>query len=86
MQMATVLAAGLTILTTATAFLIPPNLDVPQLREERERIGSDLGPLFVTERSHTVDLDCPSCPWGGIENIDGEQIQWATQWDTSIVR
>ena len=46
----------------ASAFLVP--LEVSKAAEQAK---SELASLLAS-RGHTVDLDCPGCPWFGAED------------------
>lgn len=86
MHLTAALAAGLVALNTASAFLIPPKASLPNLHDAEEEARSEIAHLFGLETKWQIELDCPSCPWGGVEEVDGTQVQWSRHFKTSLVR
>ena len=85
MYIGTALAAGFAVLSTTQAFLVPPNVGLSKIHDVKDEVEASITSLFSSEKAWTVSLDCPHCPWGGVEDIDGVQTQWRTNWDTAIV-
>lgn len=79
------LAAGLVTVNAASAFLIPPTTSLPNLHNTEKEVTSDIARIFGLDRTWQVELDCPNCAWGGVEDIDGTPVQWSRQYETSLV-